>query len=167
MILTNYWKWLDGVNTYASETATARSLGIKNLSGTTVNLLTGPGGDSNLYAPRNSSFPYNLFVRVGTGTGEPTSSDYALGTDVTSSMTGMSFSCATTSNDSLKRTITCSGSNSTSSAITITEVGIGKSIYPANSSSMEDVLFAIVKLDTPVTVPGNGNFSITFDWTEA
>lgn len=167
MILKNYWRWLGACMKYANVEADRINVGLVDMTGTA--LTTTPfGKGSNSYAPINQSFETKIFTRFGTGSTEPTSDDYALSSDVTSSFTGMTYSVATDTVTNLKRTITVNATNNTASDIEITQVGIGKQIYNGYSDSdLKNVLFGVVTLSTPITVGAGDSATIVFEWVES
>lgn len=112
----------------------------------------------------------NLDVVVGTGNTAAAKSDYQLANDVTSSLYNVSTSVdVTVDQDGIHIIATISGTNTTGSSVTISEVGIYKKVFAQiyeTSTPTEKVLFVRQLLDTPKVVANNENFSITIAWDE-
>ena len=112
----------------------------------------------------------NLDAVVGTGSTAATKSDYQLVNDVTASLYNVSTSVdVTVDQDGIHVIATISGTNTTGSSVTISEVGIYKKVFAQiyeTSTPTEKVLFVRQLLDTPKVVANNENFSITIAWDE-
>lgn len=107
---------------------------------------------------------------VGTSDTAVTAADYQLGNDITSSLYNVSTSVdVTVDQDGIHIIATISGTNTTGSSVTISEVGIYKKVFAQiyeTSTPTEKVLFVRQLLDTPKVVANNENFSITIAWDE-
>lgn len=143
-------------------------IGLKDITGSTAECYG--FASSSRFNCDNWSLKTSLSMRVGVGDTEPEFTDYALGSDITSSIANTVITTTTTADGpKVKTVITMSGRNSSSSAITITEVGITKNIVVAylNYWAKKEVLMVKELLEEPIEVPGNGSFSLTFSWEEA
>jgi hypothetical protein len=171
MILSNYWKWLDGVLKTDSWTDAyydpAENLGLVDMDGINVPITIQSSEHSNAWYSRNIN---NATIAFGSGNGSITADDYEMDTDVTSDLSNINFTeNSVGSNEGLTRTYAITGTNSGSSNVTITEVGLVKHIkyYDRNDGYQEkDVLFEKVKLATALTVAPNENFIINLAWNE-
>lgn len=175
MVLNNYWKWVNGMNKWNLFTSTGQgngqiaNIGMVDIGGNERSTVVSRYNYSTIDSviDNNRRFNVGLACRIGTGDNEYDANDYALASDVTSSFSGVTATVSSQVDDGLNRTIMVSGSNNTSSDITITEIGIAKNLYYATDGSSSNCLFAIAKLDTPITVPANsGGFTATFEWVE-
>lgn len=107
-----------------------------------------------------------LGVIVGTGTTEPTVSDYSLTTDVTTTFINRTLSYNTGSDGSSVKTIlTWAGVNPTSDPITLTEYGITKAIN-TGSQSTTPALIMHELFPEPIVVPAGSGITIPIEWTE-
>lgn len=171
MILNNYWEWLaqisNNIQIGASSSASIDTT-IKNLSGVTQKLYVhAPTSSDPITAiTRNISLRNNLGVLLGKGTTEVTADDYCLADDITSQITNLSTSINVIADENLKTIIVVTGTNSTSAAIIISEIGITKALSSYSTSAPFDTLVARKLLDTPLVVPINKNFALTFEWLE-
>jgi hypothetical protein len=116
----------------------------------------------------------HIYVRVGTGTGEVSSTDYSLFNDITDSLTDINISNNYIPTfDGYKQIVTISGTNSTTEEITITEAGITKRFYEHPVTGGEEaglkapVLLAKMVLTKPITVKAKDSFSLSIEWVEA
>lgn len=178
MILTNYriWQSITMVNTlkHGNQSPNPNTIDL-----TGMKALSDPTGSysmpiSTYYNQQgtfeNWSLNQQLTSRIGSGTTEPTESDYALSSDQTVYFSNIvrSFNAMADGN-SFKLVHTISGTNSTNNTRTITEIGIAKNIYVSGypSGAYKEFLFTRSLLDKPIEVqPGRG-FTLTFQWTEA
>lgn len=137
--------------------------------------LTNMQGDSvttNAYARSTYSFINSLnhirtdpttdsitFIRVGTGTIEPTEDDYRL-----SFASGISCDSVTTSigGNASKKLYTATFSNNTAADVVITEIGFFTNFFYTSSSNDNFLLDRIV-LDTPITIPAGESKAITYE----
>lgn len=178
MILKNYWEALRLYVAEATEDNTSISYmnhGLKALAGTiaSINHYTSTGTTINTsYTPnalKNMDLrKTNFEMRVGSGTAAPTATDYALGNDITSyfSNTSLQVDSISTTNG-LQTTYIFSGTNSTSSDLTITEIGLAKKFLTTDHSTNGSVcLLTKNLLDNPITVAAGDNFTLTFEWVE-
>ena len=170
MISKNYWKWLDACFKYPTDVlAGGVNIGMIELNGQIAPIILGStSNEQHMSLVSNNRLLTNLGVRVGTGENTYTSDAYCLSNDITSSIVELNVSYnSAQQGDSYDRTITVTGRNASSSDIEITELAITKTFYyNINSGQTYTVLLAIVKLDTPLTVGANDQFSITAEWAE-
>lgn len=105
-----------------------------------------------------------LFVKVGTGTTEATADDYCLDVEESTNLNCDSVSKAFT--NVLTKTFTATFSNSSSSDITITEMGLF-GIFPlqltASYSWGTPVMLDRTVLLTPITIPAGESKAITYE----
>lgn len=161
MILSNYWKYRNSLDTQAQDNNTVMN-GMVSVTGAASGIAL--GAEACLV---NYKFDNSLSYKFGTGSNEYTSDAYALADDITSSIGNVSASFNSSGADTLSRVISISGSNTSASEITITEVGIVKTVGEyGNMSKTNDIMMAICQLRTPVTVPANGTFQIPLNWIE-
>lgn len=107
-----------------------------------------------------------LGVIVGTGTTEPTVSDYSLTTDVTATFINRTLSYNTGSDGSSVKTIlTWAGVNPTSDPITLTEYGITKAINFGNQATTPALIMHEL-FPEPIVVPAGSGITIPIEWTE-
>lgn len=154
---------------------------IKDLTGADVGYLASTQTNSSISygsysgkgpAIQNANFCIlkDLTALVGSGTTTPAYDDYKLGTDKTSSFTSVSTSTNIVVNaqGKVELTVVWTGTNSTSTAITISEVGLKKTLYRSYTASgtLEHVssmecLIAHDLLDSPITVPAGAGVTVT------
>lgn len=126
---------------------------------------------TDVYAYNYVVLPYlgiksGLSVIVGTGTTEPTVSDYSLTTDVTSTFTNRTLSYNTGSDGSSVKTIlTWAGVNATSDPITLNEYGITKAINTSPSTTTPALIMHEL-FPEPIIVPAGSGITIPIEWTE-
>ena len=123
------------------------------------------------YVPQNWAHRMNLEIRFGSGNTAVTASDYQLANQI-NSFSNLSFSINTSSVSGGESTIvTCSGTNPTSSAITITEFGIVRKMWCqyvdlSGNSEWAYIMFVREVLQSPITAEPNENFQLAFEWLE-
>lgn len=168
MILSNYWKWLNGALTYNTESSEyydpSQNVGLVDINGETGYLSYSSSNGDRRYANRNIN---NGSVRLGSGDAEVTVNDYAMSNDCTSSISSLSYTINSAGTDEgLSRTITITGINSSGNAMTITEAGYCKYVSSEENGD-HYVLVVKTKLNTPLTVQPNSAFKIDITWNEA
>lgn len=168
MILSNYWKWLNGALTInptsTSYTDPSQDVGLVNLDGTTAYISFSSSDPDRRYNNRNINVG---MVRLGGGSAAIGYDDYAMSDDLINNLTISDWNIANGVSDAgLERTITVTGRNTFGSAVTITEIGYCKKV---SSEEYGDyyVLVAKTKLDTPLTVEAGASFYINVSWVEA
>lgn len=172
MVLNNYWKLLENNqknSVWGNGSDIDINIGLRGLNGGYVNILQSTTNSGYMpYVAENLKLDYNMSVRVGYGDTPVTAQDYALENDVTSSLSNISTTFSSSSDDTgVSRIINFSAQNLTNSAITINKVAVAKGIWSVPSNFYKaDILLAIVELDSPITVSAGGNFNITFSWDE-
>ena len=171
MILNNYWQLKyavdSGIFRYTGNSK-AENIGIVTMAGASSNtLIAAYGGDASRQI-HNMQLKSNLRCVLGSGTTPPERTDYALETDISSSISSLSVVCSTSyQNGQEITTLTITGTNLTGSALTINEIGICKTIYYDNSSNATvDVLLVREVLDTPIVIGAGSGLSKTYTWTE-
>lgn len=172
MILANYNNFKRAVYNninYTSPRLDITSFGVKKINGTTVDYIyfSGSGTDAP-YARMDTAFLSGISLVVGTGSVDPNFTDYALGTDVTSSFTFTSSSVSYNINQDNKFEITYTATiqNISGSDITLSEYGITKKLY--NTSSTDSAMYTLILKDKmdDFTIPANGIAVIVVKWTE-
>jgi hypothetical protein len=180
MVLSNYFKiktffdthyfQRDGSSTSDHNNWT-EDLGALSLDGTSVQpLWNGYPTNYETELLYNWAHRMNLEIRFGSGNTAVTASDYALDTPITD-FTNLSYTINSSSVSGGESTIiTCSGTNPTASAITITEFGIVKKIWcrqlPNWVSHWDYILYVREVLQSPITAQPNENFQLAFEWLE-
>lgn len=174
MVLDNYWQIKYASSQYYlwhdSGASSEVSVAIKDCNGTLINkiLVSGSGNVSNwrtlfpMYALR-----YNLKALIGDGDVEPTSSDYALSSDITSSTGGLTVTTGTGADNGLVTNVVISGINTSNSEIIIKELGIYISSGFTFNGTTYDVLLVRELLEQPLAVPAGKGFTLTFEWVES
>ena len=168
MILSNYWKWLNGALTInptsTSYTDPTQDVGLVDINGSVGYISFSSSDPDRRYNNRNISVG---MVRLGGGDDEIGYDDYEMSDDLINNVTISDWQIANGVSDAgLERTITVTGRNTSDSSTTITEVGYCKKI---SSEEYGDayVLVAKTKLATPITVPAGASFYINVSWVEA
>lgn len=143
-------------------------LPVKNVSNTTYyfgNMNTYPGSVTATFATTAT----NSGIHVGTGNTAATENDYALESPITSGMSGVvtvnKFIDASTNNPCVTYNMVLT--NTTSSDVVVKEVGFYQQVAlgasaGATSTTNRTILVDRTVLDTPVTVPANGNAAIYY-----
>lgn len=175
MVLDNYWQIKYASSQYHmwhdSGAGTLIPVAIKDRNGTLIDqiLVSGSGSSSNwadlfpMYTLR-----YNLKALIGDGDVEPTSNDYALSSDITSSTGGLTVTTGTGVDNGLVTNVIISGTNTSNSEIIIKEVGIYITTrFSFIGNTPYDVLLVRELLQQPLAVPAGKGFTLTFQWTEA
>lgn len=174
MVLDNYWQikyassqynmWQEGGYTYYVDTS------IKTLTGVDISRVqcSFSGTMNYIYnALKMYALRSNLMVRLGTGSTEPTSSDYALENDITSSIGSLHVTTGVGAENGLVTNIVVSGINTTDSEIVITELGIYINSAFVSQGTAYDVLLVRELLEQPLAVPAGKGFTLVFRWVEA
>lgn len=169
MILNNYWEWITQISANLALNAGALSIdtAIKDLNGTTQQLFVHAASSAQHLTAinRNLTFRGDLVVLLGKGTTEVTVDDYCLADDITDTISNKNTTVNVTSDENLKTIIVVTGTNLTNEPITITEVGIKKTLSTGNTGTF-DTLLVRKLLDTPLEVPSNKHFTLSFEWIE-
>lgn len=172
MILANYNNFKRAVYSnmnYTSARLDVSSFGIKKTNGNVVDYIffTGSGSDG-IYARMDTAFLSGISLVVGTGSADPNYTDYALGTDATSSFSFVSSSVAYNINQDNKFEITYTATiqNTSGNDITLSEYGITKKLY--NTSAPDADIYTLILKDkmNNFTIPANGIAVIVVKWTE-
>lgn len=170
MILNNYWEWITQIskNLGLNQGGLSVDTAIKDLSGITKQLFVRAANSAQHLTAinRNLQFRGDLVVLLGKGTTEVTIDDYCLADDITDLITNKSTSVEVTSDENLKTIIVVTGTNLTDETIIIKEIGIKKTLTEDGSNHTYDTLLARKILDTPLEVPSNRHFTLTFEWIE-
>ena len=179
MFLKNYWIYLASFNcmTANSQPSSTNSgsyssaIPFTDMSGAVTNRAymvsssstsgVSGSGNSNI----NRAIYTNFQARLGTGTAEPSASDYALNNDVTSSFSGVTTAKQYTyTSTGMEVIYTITGLNNSNSAITLTEIGFSKAIYSSVTAS-DTILMVHQLLTTPITVEAGDSFSVVVKLT--
>ena len=173
MFTSNYWNYKVFVESQSITNGsewTKIDLGLKGLDGNTVLFLKNrqDSAAQYYYVYGTLGIRSGLGVVVGTGIAAPAIGDYAMGSDVTSSLSNTAVS-STTGVDGeagIKTVITFTGTNNTGSPITITEYGITKAIN-TGSQNTTPVLIIHMLLPEPIEVESGHGFTLPIEWSEA
>lgn len=175
MITKNYKNFLKGILLGGDNAYNLTALQIKDVTNATRYACA--RFDSNSYFPYGVTYTvkYNsnqqsTGIYVGTGTTPPTENDYQIENVIT---TGLSANTPTLNaaldadGNPYKRYI-ITFTNTTASDITITEVGYVQCLSAANTAGGFPSIFAYTLLDrtlldTPLTVPANGNAVLVYE----
>ena len=177
MVLNNYWNLMAGMANIVPtfDRSVTQQMGVRNM----VN-----GGQISVTVGWPTSFPdvlptmcqnwnprANLSAVFGSGTTEPSASDWRLTSDTTSNFSNINVTVNTSSDGpSISTVVTISATNISGDTITITEVGITKAIEMA-SSGAEPILIASLMvhhlLEEPKIVPNSESFNLTLSWEES
>ena len=171
MILKNYWALSEGLAKATGSYTDTQTFPTKPVD-TSGNEVITFGFSLNAADPMAQvSAKAGLSVLVGSGDDTPAADDYALETDITSSIS--SFSVVKTytiaeSGNGYDIAFLVSGTNGTGATITISEVGLMKTISSTwNSADDTDLLLARFLLTDPIVVADGAGFSFAFKWAEA
>lgn len=184
MLLNNYWKYLKAINGNAVDNSDymIKNLDLVNTSGNTVSELTAMvyrtshvSGTEN-YRIRSNMSPFfqNISMVVGTGTAAPAGNDYALGNqirEIYSYDTGWNAAYSVGANGGVVCTFTGKIKNYSSDPITITEVGLKKSLIhiaingSTTSETYDTILLTRDLLETPITLQEDETATITYTVT--
>lgn len=168
MILSNYWKSFNIITDF--NTTKLKNYGQVNTNGGTLTRtwINAQNGVGNIRLRTD-----NLAVRLGKGVGNITAQDYALFDDCTANIGNLAFVSAFSSADTdegFSQLITITGTNNSSSDITLTEVGITKTftveVNIEGVTTSAPVMLAKMLLDNPITVRAGGSFRIVVEWKE-
>lgn len=178
MILNNYYNLKSFISNHSITGGSYKymNIGLKDMNGNFVehfvyDSYTTMGQQE---AVRDCTINYNLMgmlkVLVGTGTTEPSMTDYSLASDITSTLVNNATNVACCATDSSMNTVIVSSfRNSSGSSITIREVGIMKTVrdFPGYGQAInKDVLLVRFLLDTPKVVKANESFTMQYIWAE-
>jgi len=183
MLTNNYYKMKGFFDSHTNrcDGFSRASISVIDTSGTTYTNLSYASNNNESYAAgANANYCMKMYLvpYLGTGDTEPSVYDYALNTDVTSSISNLSMSITSTGEDDKISTILLiTGVNNTSESITIKEIGIAKKVSriydnnsgaydPAIDSSAPHILLDHTLLENPVTVAPGSNLSLTLEWIE-
>ena len=164
MILANYWSWLNTIimNNISSNYDYAPCV-----------MTTLAGEKTTHYSVDYRDQPVNLYYRLypvfGKGSTPSDPTVHCLADDVTSSISNVSFSIQSDPGENLTRTITVSGRNASSTAFTLTEIGIVRTmlVYTEQASGAEvPVMLAFIKLEKPISLQPGEDFTALIEWIE-
>lgn len=159
MLLRNYnnWKtWIENNPITSTSLVVSNDMGIVDTSNSAITRIMMFNSGYLPYASKNWSVKLNASMVFGAGSTEPSVTDYALDTDITSQLSLSSFSISVGS-DTNGMTVLCSVSvqNNTNSSITIKEVGLLHKFVDDNLYEHSCLLSRTI-LDTPVTIASGG-----------
>ena len=177
MILNNYWNLMAGMAgiTPSFDRTANQQIGVRNMTnGNEIDVTVGwPTNFADVLPTmcQNWNPRANLSAVFGTGTTEPSATDYCLASNTMSNFSNINVTVNTSADGaSISTVVTISATNTSGSAITITEVGITKAIEAASSGTepvLIDSLMVRHLLDTPKTVANNESFTLTLEWLES
>jgi hypothetical protein len=152
----------------ASDSPGTENYGIKNTSGNIVPAYIYPSANQSVEL--NTLLPLhrgnqNYKIILGTGDNTYDGTEYCLANDISSNFTNLVYNANLTfDTNGLYREYTVTGTNSSGRDQVITELGFVKKVPYNTSGATNDVLYAVTKLDSPVTVPNGSSFTGTFNW---
>ena len=177
MVLNNYWNLMAGMAgiTPSFSGTVTQQIGVRNMV---------DGGQISVTVGWNASWPdvlptmcqnwnprSNLSAVFGSGTTEPSASDWRLTSDTTSNFSNINVTVNTSAEGpSISTVVTISATNISGDTITITEVGITKAIERASGgteSILIDSLMVHHLLEEPKTVQNSESFTLTLEWLES
>ena len=175
MILNNYWEAfrlfiierdVDGIQNQYTNHNLVNLAGVSQLP---INHYT--WGYNQYYTPnanQNSDLRKTEFeMLVGTGTTPVTPNDYRLANDITSNLSNTSLQSTSLIGDAgIKTVYSFTGTNNTTSNITISEIGLVKKFLNSDTSNGNKYLLVREVLDNPITVTAGTGFILTFEWNE-
>lgn len=166
MVLQNYWGFLACIQTKIWTNEPSGNVG-KDVGGVSVGvMLTGSSGYVGNIQSNGRILNDGMSLRLGTGTGTVSPTDYALFNDVSDSISQQSLIVtANGTSDGCEFIYQYLGTNLTENDITVTEVGLAKT-YRSAQYTESTILFAKVILDEPITVPAGRSVSLTFMFKE-
>lgn len=174
MILTNYWKWLDGCLKYHAGVNNIVDVGVIDTNGHSTEILYGTTTTNATIYRRigDTRTLNNVYPSFGTGDNVIRSSDYRLTNEITTSVINTNITITSSADDYMKKIIAISGLNNTDSRLEITEIGLYKVIFQnaattsGSSGDPTNILLAIIKLDEPLIVEAHNSFTVTIEWDE-
>ena len=180
MVLNNFWSLMAGLgNTIAYNSGLQPTdIYLVDTSGEVRRIMfcnsTSTGSTTN-YIHDANAYWWNLKAFVGSGTRTPTTDDYCLVDDITSSFNFFSLSYEAECRDgSCILVATISGANNTGSTLTVSEVGLGKNLCWGTRVSETswntgnfDALYVREVLDNPIIVPPARGFTLTLEWVQS
>lgn len=181
MILNNYFNYKTYIDSNLLEEinsgqTTYVNIGAKDINGNDFYLMNKAYLQADRpYLRQNAAIKIDISAILGTGTTEPTATDYALQNDITENLSRVTVTTNISYETGKEKTvITVSGVNITGNELTISEIGIYKTAYgsdnngtPGHSPVPLKVLFIRHLLETPKTVASGEGFSLTFEWVES
>lgn len=171
MFTSNYWNYKVFIESRSIGNGvewTRTDIGLKGLDGNTVLFLLqrSDSAAQYYYVYGTLGIRSGLGIVVGTGTSDPDITDYALSTDITSSLINTSVSSSTGIDGAgIKTVLSFTGTNNTGSDITITEYGITKAVNIGNSVTTP-VLITHELLSNPLVVPTGSSFVLSVEWKD-
>ena len=171
MLLSNYCKLRAFADTtgynYTNAAGATEDIGLIDMSGVSTPVFYLSGNSSVLSnAVENFKLRSGLRAVVGSGTSAEDFLDYALDSQLSLSLN----TSVTTGADGGKilTYINITGTNTTGSAITISEIGIYKPIVDNTNSypTPKNVLLVRTLLDEPIAVPANDTFNLLYTWVQ-
>lgn len=166
MILNNYYAYKGTIDkTEISGNPFPSSTGAYDTSGEALEAWLGLAQNGAL----NMALRLNLGVIVGTGNVEVQATDYCLSNDITASLSSFNATINSGADGGANRTtIVITGLNNTGASVTLTEIGVYKTVLQSNSGTQsKNVLFIRHMLNEPKIVANGEGFSLTFEWVES
>lgn len=175
MILNNYFNFIGNMPRYDLKTGGGKrtaDIGLIDTDGNAIVWEYQSGTATSESVPRSGSNYVawkNLDVVLSSDSSDPTPSDYSVENDITSAFSELVANVsAGAETGSAKLIITVVGTNSSSSAVTITEICVCKKIFTDTyDGSYKPCMFVKQKLDEPVTLAPGESFNKTFEWVQA
>ncbi len=169
MLLSNYQKWRNACENYdAVGTITRDTLGMKNVSGSTSNIMITSNNNVNNYSVMNLNRKFSNGIGVilsNTNTEGYDENTYVLGNNLNAWCSNLAVQYSSYSEDGkLVRVFTVSATNIIQNA-SIKAVGITKPFYYDLSTSAQ-FLMGIYIPETPIELTAEEGFSFAFKWTE-
>lgn len=176
MVVQNYWNLKKIVDTQAPLDTPPGHSGDSNYHETSVISINSQ--DWNRRCNSQSNYPKmledwclrkNLTIILGNSS-TPTVSvtDTTMANRIDNSLSTYNVTYNTAAENGKEKTIfTITGTNTTSSAITITQIGICKQLYDYSPDNLNYYfLLAKENLETPLTIPVGQGFTLVYEWDE-
>lgn len=170
MLLSNYQKWRNACDTYVAigGTVIRDTLGMKNVSGSTTNIMITSNNNGTNYPVMNLNRQFSNGIGVmlsDTNTEGYDENTYVLGNNLNSWCSNLAVQYSSYSEDGkLVRVFTVSATNIINS-VSLKAVGITKPFYYDASTSAQ-FLMGIYIPETPIELTAGEGFSFAFKWTE-
>ena len=177
MLTNNYWNLIAGMSNmtfvWSNDLDAMEDIGLTDTDGNT--LLINPhttndyGSSADIVA--NWCSRSKISAIIGSGDTAPDATDYCLESDITSSFSNYSVSTVTSGDGTRVSTVMIiSGTNGTSSALTIHEIGVVKEITTTTNNNYnhikKNMLIVRHVLSSPRTVQPGESFIQPYEWVE-
>ncbi len=170
MLLDNYWKYRNGVESVVYKSAAEFVSGFIDLEGNQTQMLVNSATPGIRQVVIQDKTLLDLSgVILGSGTTEPQLSDYCLA-DQIQTLSNLSYTFNTVIDEDGKYTknLVITGANLTNDNIEVNEWGFTKVIQTVDSPTFSGKTIMLVRevLTTPIVLEANKGFSITIEWAE-